>query len=115
LFVWHPAFAIAAAGLIPFLRRQRDLRYAWAIPIAIQFYLIASWYWLSFGASIGHRGFFTVLPLLLGGWIAAGEGLIDRGWTRALVGGAAVLVVANALVTLMLVTGRWSPIGLPPR
>lgn len=115
LFVWHPAFAIAAGGLVLFLRRHRDLRAAWMTPVAVQFYLIASWYWLSFGASIGHRGFFTILPLLLAGWIAAGNAMAERGKSATLLGGVAALAVANAMVTALLVTGRWSSVGLPPR
>jgi hypothetical protein len=115
LFVWNPAFAIAAVGLVFFLRDKPGLRHAWTWPIAIQFYLIASWYWLSFGASVGHRGFFTILPLLLGGWIAAGNTLVDRGKTSILLVGVAALTAANAFAILMLMTGRWSSMGLPPR
>jgi hypothetical protein len=115
LFVWHPAFALAALGLIPFIRRDTSLAATWLAPMAIQFYLVASWYWLSFGASIGHRGFFPLFPLLVAGWVAAGDYAVRRGWTRALLAGLVLLTVANGIVTAMLITHRLDPLGLPPR
>lgn len=115
LFVWHPAFALAAAGLFLFLRTHSDVRWAWLVPIGIQFYLVSSWYWLSFGASVGHRGFFTILPLLAAGWVAFADACMANGRSRALVLTSGGLIVINAIVTVALMTGRLSPIGLPPR
>jgi hypothetical protein len=114
LFVWHPAFALAAAGIFLFVRRHRALAATWVVPMAMQFYLVASWYWLSFGTSIGHRGFFPLFPLLVAGWVAAGDYAVTRGWTRALLTSLVLLTLANGVVTAMLLTRELDPLGLPP-
>jgi hypothetical protein len=114
LFVWHPAFAAATIGLLVFLRRHRDLAGTWVVPILIQYYLISAWYWLSYGASIGHRGFLPVFPLLLAGWVGACDWLDRRGLSRQAVAVALLLTIANGVVTAMLLTGRLDPLGLPP-
>ena len=115
LMVWHPAFAIAAIGLVEFFRRRPELRAALITPMAIQFYLISAWYWLSFGTSLGGRGFFTIFPILLYGWVAAGEYFVERRRNGLLIGIAGLLTVSNAVVTLLFITGRIDPFGLPPR
>jgi hypothetical protein len=71
LFFWAPVLVLAVAGfavLPPALRR-------WRIPalavVAINTYLIASWWDWQFGASYGHRGFVDVDPLLALGLASA--------------------------------------------
>lgn len=114
LFVWHPAFAVAALGLVPFVMRRPDIAPAWLVPMALQFYLVVSWYWLSYGASIGHRGFFPLIPLLVAGWVAAGDYALRRGWERPLLVLMVALTLLNAVITALLVTGRLSTQGIPP-
>jgi hypothetical protein len=114
LFVWHPAFAAATVGLVLFIRKHRDLAATWMVPILIQYYLISAWFWLSYGASIGHRGFLPVFPLLLAGWVAACDWLDRRGFSGQAVAVALLLTIANGVVTAMLLTGVLDPLGLPP-
>ena len=65
LLIWTPVFLVAALGLAPFIKRYRRLATA-LLPVALaQYYLIASWWAHSFGTSVGHRGFFTILPIML--------------------------------------------------
>jgi hypothetical protein len=71
LFFWAPLLLAAVAGLAwlpPRLSR-------WRVPIfavlAVDTYLIASWWDWQFGASYGHRGFVDVYPLLAPGLAAA--------------------------------------------
>jgi hypothetical protein len=114
LFVWHPAFLIATIGLVAFLRRHRSLAVAWVTPILIQYYLISAWYWLSYGASIGHRGFFTVFPLLLPGFATGLEWAVRKGRQRQFVAGLWALAAANAVVVLLIMLHRIGD-GLPPK
>jgi hypothetical protein len=101
LFVYHPVFLLAAVGLVPFLRTHRDLTAVWLLAIAAQLYLVSTWYWLSFAASIGHRGFFPMLPLLLVGFASAVEWARTRRRSRPFVGSMWLLAGANAVVTLL--------------
>jgi hypothetical protein len=71
LFFWAPLLLAAVPGLAwlpPRLSR-------WRVPIlavlAVDTYLIASWWDWQFGASYGHRGFVDVYPLLAPGLAAA--------------------------------------------
>jgi hypothetical protein len=102
LFVYHPAFLLAAVGLLMFLRRQRDLRVTWLVAIGAQLYLISTWYWLAYGASIGHRGFFTLFPLLLTGFVAFATWVRERGHAMLFCGGMWALTATNAVVTLLI-------------
>jgi hypothetical protein len=114
LFVFHPAYAVAAVGLIAFLRRRPDLALTWMTGIAIQAYLMASWWFASFGASVGHRGFFPLAPLLLAGWITAGEWAVARSHSKLLIAGVTLLTLGNAVITLLVMTNRINPLGIQP-
>jgi len=63
VFFWSPLLLAAAAGYG--LRHGATRAYALgaAVVLAIDTYLIASWWDWQFGASYGHRGFIDVLPL----------------------------------------------------
>jgi hypothetical protein len=71
LFFWAPVLLLAVAGfaLLPSSLRR------WRVPalaaIAINTYVIASWWDWQFGASYGHRGFVDVYPLFALGLAAA--------------------------------------------
>lgn len=114
LFVWHPAFLVATIGLAAFLRRHRSLAVAWVAPMLIQFYLISAWYWLSYGASIGHRGFFTIFPLLLPGFAAALDWAVRKGKVRPYIVGLWGLTAANAVVVLLIALHKIGLEGLDP-
>jgi hypothetical protein len=101
LFVYHPAFVLASVGLVFFLRRHHDLLGPWLVALVAQLYLISTWYWLAYGASIGHRGFFTVFPLLLTGFVAFAEYARNKGWTSRFLAGMWGLTIANGVVTLL--------------
>mgnify|MGYP001174002918 FL=1 len=109
-FAWTPMFALAALGWIFFFRRHRGLFAPFLVPAFLQYYLIASWWAPSFGASIGHRGFITILPVLLPGlaalleWSRARGGRVERALAALLL----ALIAANGVVLLMLATGRLS-------
>jgi hypothetical protein len=81
----------------------------WLTAIVAQLYLISTWYWLSFGASIGHRGFFTVFPLLLAGAAAFTQLAVKFRRERALVATWWGLTAANAVVTVLVLTARIDP------
>ena len=86
----------------------------WLTAIAIQSYLMASWWFLSFGASVGHRGFFPIAPLLLGGWISIGEWATATRQQKALVAAVMLLTIGNALITLLVMTNRINALGIQP-
>jgi hypothetical protein len=114
LFAFHPAYAVAAAGLFGFLWKHRDLAPVWCVSIAIQVYLTATWHFLSFGASVGHRGFFPIAPLLLAGWIVAGDWALARRRRALVLGSVALLTLANAVITVLVMTNRINPLGIQP-
>jgi hypothetical protein len=116
LFLWHPIFLLASVGLIRFLRTHRDLLAAWLIPLLVQVYLICTWYWLSYGASFGHRGFFTCFPLLLPGFVAFLDYAVQRGKERPLIVGLWGLTAVNAVLALLfsLRIIELNGAGLPP-
>jgi hypothetical protein len=64
LFFWSPLLLLGVAGLV----KSRGMTRAFALPaaliLAVNTYLIASWWDWQFGASYGHRGFVDSLPLL---------------------------------------------------
>jgi hypothetical protein len=110
LFTFHPAVAVAAAGLVLFGRRARALVPVWSAAILVQLYLVSTWYWLSFGASIGHRGFMTCMPLLLIGFAVALERMRAR-FERSVVAGLFLLAAANAVVTVLVLRHVIDPSG----
>jgi hypothetical protein len=113
LFFWNPAFLVAAIGMVAFIRRHRSLAAAWLVPMLIQYYLISAWYWLSYGASIGHRGFFTIFPLLLPGFAAALDWGVRKGKARQSVAALWTLTIANAAVVLLILVHKMGD-GLRP-
>jgi hypothetical protein len=66
LFFWSPLLVAACAGLLLLLRSSNGAR-AFVIPgllfLALDTYVIASWWDWQFGGSYGHRGFVDALPL----------------------------------------------------
>jgi hypothetical protein len=66
LFFWSPLLMPAVAGLV-MLARSANAARAFVVPgaifLALDTYIIASWWDWQFGASYGHRGFVDVLPV----------------------------------------------------
>ena len=66
LFFWCPVLLIGCAGFV-YLARSRNSARAFVLPailfLAVDTYIIASWWDWQFGASFGHRGFVDTLPI----------------------------------------------------
>jgi len=66
LFFWCPVLLIGLAGFVC-LARSRNSARAFVLPailfLAVDTYIIASWWDWQFGASFGHRGFVDTLPI----------------------------------------------------
>jgi hypothetical protein len=66
VFFWSPLLLFAAAGLVLLSKQSRPAS-AFVLPgavfLAINTYLIASWWDWQFGGSYGHRGFVDALPV----------------------------------------------------
>lgn len=66
LFFWSPLLVLAVAGFVPLWKSQKSARIL-AVPtvvfLALQTYVVASWYDWQFGGSYGHRGFVEALPM----------------------------------------------------
>ena len=98
LFFWAPVLLIAVAGMVLLARSSRPAA-AFILPgaffLAVDTYLIASWWDWQFGGSYGHRGFVDALPLFALGLAAAFERASQNVQWRAALG-----VVVTALVAL---------------
>lgn len=63
LFFWSPLLLLAVAGWTIGHSATRPFVIGAALVMALDIYLIASWWDWQFGASYGHRGFIDTLPL----------------------------------------------------
>ncbi|MEP6915454.1 MAG: hypothetical protein ABJC89_07400 [Acidobacteriota bacterium] len=66
LFFWSPLLLLACAGLVGLMRstdRARGFVCPGLLFLAINTYLVASWWDWQFGGSFGHRGFVDALPI----------------------------------------------------
>ena len=61
LFVWHPIYALAAAGLALLARRDRALAALCALALAADIYLVAAWWAWTQGDSFGGRMFISAM------------------------------------------------------
>jgi len=64
LFFWSPLALLGVGGLVISRGMSRVFAFPAAVILAVNTYLIASWWDWQFGASYGHRGFVDSLPLL---------------------------------------------------
>jgi hypothetical protein len=73
LFFWSPVLLLACAGFVILLRSRSSAR-RFVVPslvfLALDTYVIASWWDWQFGGSFGHRGFVDALPLFAVGLAA---------------------------------------------
>lgn len=63
LFFWSPLLLLGVAGLVTSQGMTRVFALPAVVILAVNTYLIASWWDWQFGASYGHRGFVDSLPL----------------------------------------------------
>jgi hypothetical protein len=98
LFFWTPVLLLACAGLFTLARSRHSAR-VFVLPallfLAVNTYIIASWWDWQFGASFGHRGFVDALPVFAIGLAAFFELASRSAGRRRIV--TAVVVVAVAL------------------
>jgi len=66
LFFWCPVLLTSCAGFLWLMRSNHSAR-AFVVPavlfLAVDSYIIASWWDWQFGGSFGHRGFVDTLPI----------------------------------------------------
>ena len=113
--LWNPIFLLAAIGWIFLFKKHPRLALPILVPALMQYYLIASWWGSSFGASFGHRGFFTVFPALLPGLAALFHWLKTRHSERFQTVGwivLGILTAINLILMLLLSLGLYSPIQI---
>jgi hypothetical protein len=99
LFFWSPLLLIAAAGLVLLSKQSRPAS-AFVLPgvvfLAINTYMIASWWEWQFGCSYGHRGLVDLLPVFALGLAAFFEHVSGsaRGRIAAAVGVTAMVMLS---------------------
>ena len=102
LFVWTPIYLLAACGLVPFFRKCPSLIAPLLVPVLLQYTLISSWWAYSFGSSVGHRGFFTILPILLLGLASLFDAMATRGRAMLMTAALFILTCLNLLLLLLI-------------
>jgi hypothetical protein len=101
LFFWSPLLLGAVVGLILGDKAKLPFLFGTAIVLAIDAYLIASWWDWQFGGSYGHRGFVDVLPLFAFGLAALFEWSAARGAWRAAVTALTIAAMALSVVQML--------------
>ena len=107
LFFWSPLLLAACAGLVLLGKSQNAAR-AFVLPgvvfLALDTYVIASWWDWQFGGSFGHRGFVDALPIfglgLAGFYSWASLTSVRRGATSAIIACVVALSVFQMLQDL---------------
>ncbi len=98
VFFWSPILLLAVAGLVRLAVTGHSAR-AFVAPaalfVAVNTYLIASWWDWQFGGSYGHRGFVDSLPLFALGLASAFEWAAAR--PPAAIGVAVISIAAVSL------------------
>ncbi len=111
LFSWHPITLLAVLGLLVVWKRPRE-NVSLLLALALQVYVVASWYAWPQGSSLGGRMFGSSSYVFVAG-LAALWGLCDRRLPRPAARRVmavapvvtAVLMVWNALLSLQYRTG----------
>jgi hypothetical protein len=101
LFFWAPLLLAAVAGLAWLPPALRQWRAPILVVLAIDTYLIASWWDWQFGASYGHRGFVDVYPLLAPGLAAAFARVPAGPVIRAAAAAAVILLCALSIFQML--------------
>ena len=112
LFFWSPLLLAAIAGFVVGDRKKLPFLAGTAVVMAVDTYLIASWWDWQFGASYGHRGFIDILPLLAFGlaaffeWSATRRRQADRRCRAGICGRRTVGVPDAAVLERRAANGR---------
>ncbi len=101
LFFWSPILALSVAGFLLCWRRILPFLLPALLFIAVQVYVIASWYDWQLGGSFGHRGFTETLAILAIPMAALFEWVRGRPRLAAAVAAFAVLAVALTLAQML--------------
>ena len=101
LFFYAPLLLLALPGFAWLPERVRPWRLPIAVLLAVNVYLIASWWDWQFGASYGHRGFVDFYPVFALGLAAAFARIAARPVLRIMVAGAVVLLCALSLFQML--------------
>jgi hypothetical protein len=104
LFFYAPLLLLAIPGLAALPGRLRAWRPAIAVLLALNTYLIASWWDWQFGASYGHRGFVDLYPLFALGLAAA---FTRASATPAVRGATATVVVLLCVLSIFQMLQYW--------
>ena len=108
LFFWSPILLAAVFGLVRVVvSRHSANAFVWpsAIFLAVNTWLIASWWDWQFGGSYGHRGFVDVLPVFALGLAAVFEWSARR---RAAVAGVAIVMCAATALSIFQMLQYWN-------
>jgi hypothetical protein len=97
LFFWCPVLLTSCAGFVWLMRSNNSAR-AFVVPailfLAVDTYIIASWWDWQFGGSFGHRGFVDTLPIFAIGMAGCFTSLGSHRQLQSLVTVVIVLAVA---------------------
>jgi hypothetical protein len=96
LFFWSPILLASCVGFA-WLSRSRHSARRFVLPallfLALDIYIIASWWDWQFGGSFGHRGFVDTLPIFAIGMAA----FFERIWNRQAIRQPVMVAVALAI------------------
>jgi hypothetical protein len=101
LFFYAPLLLAAVAGFAWLPSGLRPWRAPAALVLAVNTYLIASWWDWQFGASYGHRGFVDVYPVLAPGLAAAFARASASAGVRRVAAVAVVLLCALSVFQML--------------
>ena len=99
VFFWSPLLLLALAGLMT--APVRAFLLPGALILALDTYLIASWWDWQFGGSYGHRGFVDLLPLFALGLAAFFARVAHDATARRLTAAACMLLVSLSVFQML--------------
>jgi hypothetical protein len=104
LFFWCPVLLTSGAGFVWLMRSNHSAR-AFVVPailfLAVDTYIIASWWDWQFGGSFGHRGFVDTLPIFAIGTAGCFTSLASHRQLQSFVTVVIVLAVALNLFQML--------------
>ena len=113
LFFWSPLLLAAGAGLV-LLGRSPNAARAFVLPgvvfLALDTYVIASWWDWQFGGSYGHRGFVDALPIFALGLAAFYSWASVRPLRRAATSVVVACVVSLSVFQMLQYLERRAPV-----
>jgi len=101
LFFWSPVLLFSLAGLVVARGWARRWRSGVALTLALDTYVIASWWDWQYGGSYGHRGFTDTLALFAIFVAAFFAWAAERPRARRLVAAVATLAVTLSIVQML--------------